>query len=112
MLENAKRPSEAGRAQERHLEKEIAQLAISAKLETGSLLQAKTLPHKQFLQVEKLLFRNQMTGLAIEKSDLQSQAGKLSMVLHDILINLARKETALNSSARRFMLCRRSSVTI
>jgi sugar-specific transcriptional regulator TrmB len=100
MLENAKRASEAARAEKKHLEIEIAQLAISAKQETDSLLQANALHHKQFLQAEQQQFRNQMTDWGTHKSELQTQAEKLGLVSHDILHQSSQAKKGVDEQRR------------
>jgi chromosome segregation ATPase len=85
MLENAKRVSETARAEKKHLDNEIAQLAISAREESESLLQANALHHKQYLQSEQQQFLDQVGGWQSQKSDIQTEAEYLAMVSHDVL---------------------------
>jgi hypothetical protein len=100
MLENAKRASEAARAEKRHLEIEFAQAAVLAKQETDSLLQANALHHKQFLQAEQQQFRNQMLEWAGVKSELQTQAEKLGLVSHDILHQSSQAKNGVEDQRR------------
>jgi hypothetical protein len=85
MLENARGTSEAARAENRHLEIEFAQSAISAKRETDALLRASALHRKRLLQAEQQQLRGRTLEWWRVKSELQTQAERRGLVGHEIL---------------------------